>query len=362
MKKMIKLLLAILPIIVLVCAVNLYVDPANQFRTGSVNKKVIDSFSAGMNVTVSENYRDGLLIKDIILSSDLSADTVILGSSRGAQISSEMLGRKSLNCSVTAAALEDIAAIWQMLLDSGKADSVENVVIAIDPWFFNPNYSEYRYLDTYYSYTRAFYKDAGIALPPRNYLQSPGIISDMFSVSYFQLSIKDLNSRMTSDPLDQFTPTAQPQAMNTATLRSDNSYVYPMNYEYAEQDAVYARVSQANRTILDTFEECTALGETNDIVFRHLVESMLSNGKKVYFVLSPYNPIVWDVIQNDPVRYSFVYEVEDRINQIASANGIPVAGSYDPYACGYSYGDFMDALHINSASTANLVRDLLKSD
>ena len=360
MKKVIKLICIILPLLIFVVGVNVYVDPANTYRTIPVSNKIISAFRSDQNMIISENYSDRTLIKKIILETDLSAPTIVMGSSRGAQISSDILGSESLNTSVTAAALEDIAAIWQMYLDSGKADDLENVVLSIDPWIFNENNNEARYQSYYYSYAKQFFRSCGLDLNTKNYLRYLGLGTNCISVAYFQASVKALPGRIAQDPIELFVPTDMPQAMGSPVLRSDNSYVYPMNYEYAEPTAVYDRVSLALRGIVDTFEEAKHPSERNTVVFENLILSIQSKGINVYFVISPYNPYVWDAMAADPKRYSFIFEVEDYLKDFAGNNGIPVAGSYDPGACGFSYGEFMDALHINSAATAILIDGLLK--
>ena len=359
MKKLIGLICTILPLVLFVVGINLYVDPANTYRAAPVSEKIISSFENGKNMIISENYSDRTLIKKIILETDISSPTIVMGSSRGAQISSDMLGTPLLNTSVTAAALEDLAAIWQMYLDSGKADELENVVISIDPWIFNANNNEARYQTYYYNYAKQFYSSCGLDLNTKNVLRDPGIWTNCVSVAYFQASIKDLPKRATQDPMDLFVETDMVQSMNTPVLRSDNSYVYPMNYEFAEQTAVYDRVSLALRGIVDTFEEAKHPSEQNITVFEGLVSSMQSKGINVYFVLSPYNPYVWDAMAADRDRYSFIFEVEEYLRSYAEENDIKTVGSYDPAACGFSYGEFMDSLHLNSAATSAMVKDLL---
>ena len=107
MKKVIKLICIILPLLIFVVGMNVYVDPANTYRAVPVSNKIISAFRSGQNMIISEIYSDRTLIKKIILETDISSPTIVMGSSRGAQISSDILGSESLNTSVTAAALEE---------------------------------------------------------------------------------------------------------------------------------------------------------------------------------------------------------------------------------------------------------------
>lgn len=72
------------------------------------------------------------------------------------------------------------------------------------------------------------------------------------------------------------------------------------------------------------------------------MSELKKQGKKVVFVLSPYHPKLFELMQLNDRKF---LEIESIFREVAESSGAEVIGSYDPVKVGCSSEDFYDGMH-----------------
>jgi len=336
---------------------NAWVDPGNVLRSGAVNEQLAEITRSGRSAVDIDNYDGRAFLRYYIPILSEPFDTVVLGSSRGIQISSEMLGEDSFyNSCVTGAEIEDIAAIYEIYRSHGLAP--KRVVIAFDAWFVDANKSDGRWASRYPDYYGDFCREAGIdARVPSRPLKRASDFLTLFSPSYFQASLDGFAARAARGP---FTiESTEGDDSELGIVRSDGSYRYPLSYSEADDKTVRDRVNEALGGIAGGFADYAGVDPFKASLFEALVSMIEADGGEVVVLLPPYNPAVYDALMSDG-RYSSVTAVEDYVRSFCNERGIALVGSFDPARAGVSASDFIDALHITEDATRRLVSEIPK--
>lgn len=207
-----------LPLILVVFSVNIISDPASLFKR--IEFEIAKHLSNGFNVTGVVNIDERILQKKTIENIQIPPQTIILGSSRIMMVGREYYGKESHNNGVSGASIEDIMAIYQIYREEGIKPG--KIVIGIDPWLFNQNNGQSRWLSIKNDYNRYYGKELNqnmFNFPIHKYMQ-------LFSLSYFQASIKSLPKIMENNK-----PIATHEEINnTLTRLIDGTITYGNDY------------------------------------------------------------------------------------------------------------------------------------
>ncbi len=357
MKKFLtSIILVVSSLFVLLIGVNVLVDSANILRSDEITNDIMYLLSNDNNVIVPNNYNDRDLAFKTVTQNDSSVDTVVLGSSRGIQISSDMLSLSDddmINSCVTGAVLGDVVSLWQSYLDSGNLP--KRVILVTDIWFFDQRKDDDRYLLAYGESYQKFLSNnvqAEIAVPQINSLDS---YSPLYTLAYFQQNIKSFfdGSYLTNKVISTQNY-AEPER---AVIHPDGSYSYPINYTEAPQSEKDERVRIGLPTISSEVGGYEQLYDVNVLIFEALLKSMEQNGVEVVLYLSPYHPDLVSEFESNDLTFQMFFETEQYLLSLEQ-NGIQLIGSYDHKKCGVSREHFLDPLHINEQATRDMVQPL----
>ena len=138
MKKLLKSALIFFPLVAVIFIVNYYVDPASLLNK-SLEKEIAKAFLDGHNVSDVSTIDDRAMIEFYFEQREESIDCLVLGASRGMQISKDTTGMENtFNSGVTGAEIRDIISIYSMYYD--KFGAPENVILVLEPWTLSETY------------------------------------------------------------------------------------------------------------------------------------------------------------------------------------------------------------------------------
>lgn len=80
--------------------------------------------------------------------------------------------------------------------------------------------------------------------------------------------------------------------------------------------------------------------------FDRVLSYLVSHGVEVYLTHPPFNPIMWDAVQDGPYREG-LRRVEQLVQDMAERYGLQVIGSFDPYEVGCTAEMYIDGEHSN---------------
>ncbi len=351
MKKLIISILCFLPLLLLLAGVNLAVDPANLLRADRVVDDIIAAMDDGLNADGISDFADRLLMARYIPAMERAPETVVLGSSRGAQIDTAIVGPMFNSC-VSGATIEDIVAIYEIYAQNGLKPA--RYVISVDPWFFDKNKTDERwrlYLADYYD---AFYReniDGGYS--GDSSVKGKGV-TELFSPGYFQESVDALRSGSYAEIKLGVVPTDKGYTLR-GMLRADGSYVYPRSYIEADAETVRARVRLAYEAVVGALETSGGIDPQKAALFEALLESMRADGAEVVLVKSPYHPLAYEDITTSNAARQNLAAVDAYIDALCARENIPLVGGYDPAALDFPPLAFLDALHLSYFYTGKLL-------
>lgn len=366
--------LLVLALLLAVPAVNYHIDPSRLYHTSradSLELQAVELLLEGKNAANLSNCNERLIRREYLRRTGRQLDTVVLGSSRGAMITAEMLGEENFfNLSVSGATTDDLIGLYGYLMLCGQQP--DRVVISLDPWMLNDNYVDTRSWEAFgdgliHAYSELFgesldrvYQPSGLYDPQSDnrvgLLQLSGELKqNLFSIPYFQSSLQSLANGNYA-VYSQIVAT-ELQEGETGVMRADGSYSYPADYRNADLDTVIQRAETSLPDSILGLEDYPSLDTGNRTTFERFVQALTSGGVQVEFLLEPISPVLYDYMKTEP-RYATFFQVEELYRSIAESCGIPVAGSFDPYALGLDAGDFYDGYHLRPERVEQLAQAL----
>lgn len=343
--------------LLLVAGVNGFIDPAFLFARRAQAITAADMIARGKNVVGAEGLAERRMWPRVIEDVAAGHEVVVLGSSRAMQIRGDSFpGRTFFNFSVSSATFEDVVALDQLLREQKQRP--REVVLVLDPWILDAGNDQHGWKPLADPLARGRVRLGLDAVD----LPGPGAFSrvsdlvvenarrwqQLVSPSYFQTALRAAWSggplRVSATDATSATP---------AIRMHDGSYVYSESIRkrtHAEfaADASYFGLP---KSFLGHFD---ALDPASMTMFEKFTESLLAEKIDVRIVLAPYDPPVYAVLSKEP-KYRKVVEAEEYFRRFAGAHQIPVAGSYDPSACGATEADLFDGMHPRAEFMARLL-------
>ncbi len=379
-KNTVKVFMLTVPVLVLIVYINYTVDPSSLYklsREDSDEITAVDIMMTGQNATNIGSCNERLVRREYLNRMTQPAQSIALGSSRGAIVDSDMLGEQSFfNFSVVGATIEDFIGYYGLLHQN---DLLPNkVYFVVDPWILNDNYNgngQDRYKEAvgdgyYYYMTEVLNKEVDPKVAEIGALYKPfseqkqSILSlgkdkllNLFSITYFQGSLysvlndkeAQLNAIYTVEPTDN-------KFEYSDIIRFDGSYSYPEGYREVttNEKTVRAMASLPESVLgLEDFDEIN--GENNKLL-REFVGSIRDSGVEVEFLLLPISTVIYEHMEQNYDRYHNFFLSEETIRDIANEYGCSVVGSYNPYEFGFDMSSFYDGYHPTSESVAYILR------
>jgi peptidoglycan/LPS O-acetylase OafA/YrhL len=283
---------------------------------------------------ISTNMDDRVFTKFLIEYYNLKPDVLVLGSSRIMQFSSSKNIGNVLNLSVSGSSIEDQITFGVLAL---QKFTPKTVYLGADPWLFNENSGQDRYLSVKQDYEVALRL---IQNPQFNIdkFQNYNKVDSIYTIFniYKKLNIKYSKIEHTND---------KPGIYNK--IRFDGSRIY--NIKYANRNQVEIS-KNFNDLILYSINDY----KFNRLAFHNyekLIDYIKGKSINVILVFSPFHPVLFQKLSQDP---NFIYS-QNRFIQLAKNKSISIIGSYNPEKCGCTISDFYDGMHPKDSCINNII-------
>jgi len=351
-------LLLFLPLVSVMVAVNLRIDPGNVTGTGELERRWAEELHAGHGVRAQSGYDEMLLQRRRAERMRQPPDVLVLGSSRSMTVSSASFpGLRLWNGSVSSATIEDYVAVEQLFEDRGLRP--RSVLIGIDPWVLGAslrNNSVALEAELQRGLKRIGLEGAAErgALPPARHARWRYL--ELLSPAYFQASLSVVASGGWA-ALRRGRPqsNATPQASSTS-----GNLIYPDG-----------SLDWAPRLADRSLEETKQLARKHSLhppayimakplpERRRLLEAFVSrlrrDGVMVAFWFAPFHPDAYRG-PGSSEHTSVIEAAEADFRALAVRLGCTVVGSFDPARAGAFEEDFVDEHHPRRAATLRLLR------
>jgi hypothetical protein len=325
--------LIVLPVELLVVAVNYTVDPANILSSSAYVTGIADILSKGHNVDNVSNYDERLLQQQMIRKIAYKPDVVVLGSSRIMEVGSDFFpGKKVLNCGVSHANINDIVAIVGLLDSTGKLPA--SVVLNLDPFLIcKGGTKEWETLAPYYRYfvgrLGANGEEAGSNAHQK--------LATLLSFEYFEKALAFLgqgkNKRYQDVGADKPSHYGR---------YADGAICYPA--AYINPDTI--KVAGDARTV--GAREQADLDTSRLNLLNRLLDYLESKDVKVTFVMLPFHSQYFQMMN---LSHPHIFSAYENIySDLAKRRKIAIHGSYDAVRIGVPQGQFYDAHHCSPAA------------
>jgi hypothetical protein len=339
-----KLLLYTIIFFTVIVTVNLVVDPAN-IVTG-IESKVADLILQELNVTNITNLDERLLQKKIIQAESMENNAIVLGSSRIMLFGTKYLGQNSFNHGVSGATLEDFISLFQLYQQSRHMP--QKIFLGIDPWIFNTNNGQSRWLSLkkeYQAYHGVIVDSVAEALPVFKYVQ-------FFEITYFQESLKKIINNFPAK-VGGLIVTHEKQNEELTRL-SDGTISYGRAYREITLDQVDGKAKEYINDSLYSIEDFNEMSADLRMEFEKFIDRLLQEGISLELILIPYHPTVYEYIKSSS-KYKIVMEVETYIKSLTNKYEFSVTGSYDPASLNMDSSYFYDGMHINEKGVEKII-------
>lgn len=329
-----KAILSIIPVLAIVVATNIVVDPANVIH--NVAPEVAGYLLGGENVSlIKENFGMRELREEYLRRSN-QANVVVLGSSRSLQVRKWMLTEPTesfYNASVANAQLELYQSLYAIFKE--KKHLPKTIVFCCDHWLFDlprvENVQTAAHINTGFSP----FKLSSLAnrIIPTRYME-------MMSFSYFQSSLAFLRVNRS---LLQFYPTKDTNDKNMLIL-ADGGIQYDATIRQRSVEEVRRivemdlRINNAKKKGDPTKFEERKVDTKRIAAFETLLQTMKNDGVRVVLFLSPYHPLFY---QNLPSLAAS----EQIFREVAARQNVDIIGAYNPEQIALTEADFFDYWH-----------------
>lgn len=348
----------VLPLLLLVIGVTWWYDPARVFGTRMDN--AVEQWARGEPIVFEDAENDRLLIRRYVALLQQPKDVIVIGSSRAMNIHAGLFeGKKFFNASVYARTLQDTLAIYELFREKELLPKV--LILEVDPYLTEEQpfhgVFESRWTSLYEPYARIVAR-IGYAPPLSEYWLelAKGAHAEMeaFSPATFQSALELAHKQLTTPKLlalEEWTLENHPA--NTFARASDGS----TNFSFTAGGSSLEAIESGVRRQLENGLATRGGLRQNQIAvhqFEAFVRSVRQDGVQVYFFLAPYNPLYLSSLSGTRAA-EFIREGEVYYQSFASAEHIPLIGSFDPERAGCAMNEFIDGIHPRTSCITQIV-------
>lgn len=344
MKKWCKALLFICPLLLMVAAVNWYVDSYACLRTtyDIIGTHMIDG---GENVVGLEEsgFDDRSLLLACLKQQKEAKKVMVTGSSRVLNFDHTMFGTDSFyNAGLSESTIDDLYAVTGILAQDGKLP--ETMIIGVDSFLFNTAHNNDRWmaLESY-----------------ANYMEWLIVTGDDFRISRTKNTGRD-NSKWLSLDYFRYNVTCIPEQKRFAvsytgdweteqyTKHYDGSIAYQKELRDGSVEDVIALTEQAmEEHVVYRMTDYEEIDEESMQRLSWLIDYLQEQGVEVILYLPPYSPMMYDYIESEDA-FRITLEIEEEMLQMASGKQIALYGSYNPEKSGLTMTDLYDVYHVKT--------------
>ena len=284
----------------------------------------------------STKMDDRQFIKNRISLENLNPQTLVIGSSRVWQISSDIYDNELLNLGVAGASLEDHIAIAEMAIEKFKS---KQILLGVDPWLLNKYNFQTRWKSLSNEYKLAI-QNIRLSNTKNQVLASTSINLDYYVHEkilgniYSFLNIRNLASTVDYDKDER-----------NFILR-DGRLVYGKNNRETDIKGQIIKYSMYRYQFSNEFF---------DIYGKFI--NYLKNVRKmdVVLVLTPFHQLSYDLTKKET---SVFLELEEKFRALSKREGVRIVGSYDPSKTKCKLTEFYDSLHPKGICMKRIVENI----
>ena len=263
-----------------------------------------------------------------------------------------MFGTDSFyNTGLSESTFKDLLAVVGILERNGLLP--EKMVIGVDAFLFNTSHNNDRWmeLEQYADYmekqldntARTERTDAGPAAGFGTQINTGRDYGKLLSLDYFRYNVTLL-------PEHKRFAVAYTQDWETEQYLKhyDGSIAYQRSLrEVAVKDVEELTRQSMEEQVVYRMTDYHEIDERSMELFAELTAYLQGRGVEVILYLPPYSPMLYDYMQS-AAQYQIVFQVEERIRQIASEKQAALYGSYDPAGCSLEMTDLYDIYHVKT--------------
>lgn len=356
-----KAALFLLPLLLMVAAVNWYVDSYAVLRV--TYDEIADKMTnMSQNVVGLEesDYNDRNLVLACLNGQKEAKDVVVIGSSRVFTFDHTMFGTESFyNAGLSEATIYDLWAVTGILAANGNLP--ETMVIGVDAFLFNAAHNNERWRELE-AYVRYLEKETGrtaagepsgngnaAGLSGRIPADKPDTGRDygkLLSLDYFRYNITCL-------PDGKRFEVSYTEEWETElyTKHYDGSVSYQAELRAVNVEDVIAMTEQAmEEQVVYRMTDYREIDAESMEMFTVLIDYLQSRGVEVILYLPPYSPMLYDYIESAEA-FQITFEIEEQMKGLASVKQAALYGSYDPEGSGLAMTDLYDVYHVKAEKT-----------
>ncbi len=333
------------PLLALPVYVNYYVDCQGYFLGDSELRTIATALFEGHAVVGYDqmNGRDREVLDVIVANMDESTtpETIALGSSRVMQLTKDIVGTSFYNSATTGGDFYDMLTSFYVYDKRGKLP--KNVIVEVDPWLFNidPDAQDKRSNKTLYTEFLA----EKLGIPGVYEKEDPAKTWQfLFDLSYFQGNLEFLAEGTPAKSALEIVDGAALYTQSGEVKCADGSLIYTPDFRSRTQEEIDTDALIQTGAMFRV-EGYDAPDAERVAVFETWIRYMQNEGLNVFFLLTPYPPIVYDHAVANAGRYGGFFGAEETVRVLGKKYGVPVYGSYNPHAIPAVAADFYDGLH-----------------
>jgi len=286
-------------------------------------------------------------------------ELVLFGSSHGLQMSSENFAHHRLmNFSISGAMLSDHLISSGIIVRREKRPRIW--LVMVDAWLFNPDVDFQAWHARPQEIAWMEKRLSGLEAPPLtpifgprvdfflHWRQKPQYSLDPLLQSFDRLARKYFDDVVIPDrdfqatimtPDGALQPSSDKQQITPAQVRS----LAVRQYAYSGDRHRYGNYSKVDEDLWRLFERW--------------IQFLQKDGERVYFILSPYHPAIYNEIIANPQNQ--LRTIENRLWATSVRLSVPLIGSYDPAIVGVGDQDFYDGDHLRESGLTRLLEPAL---
>lgn len=284
-----------------------------------------------------------------------SPELVLFGSSHGLQISSAHFApHRLMNFSISGAMLADHLISTSILTRREKRPRVW--LVMVDAWLFNPDVDFQTWRTRPDEIAQMERTLSALRAPPLtpifgprvdyflNRRRRPQYSLDPLLHSFDRFVSQHFDDVVISDggfqatlmmPDGALQPSSDKQQITSGDVRS----LALRQYAYSADRHRYGNYSRMDEDLWHLFERW--------------IQFLQQNGERVYFILSPYHPIIYKQIIAHPQNQ--LRNIEARLRECSVSLSARVVGSYDPAIVNVGEDDFYDGDHLRESGLRQLL-------
>lgn len=349
MKKWLRAVLFVIPLLLFIGWINWYVDSYALLRV--TYDEIAAQMAAGKNVEGLEesDYNDRNLLAARLQGMEEAPQVMVLGSSRVYTFDHTMFGTDSFyNAGLSEATMYDLLAVSGILFKQDKLP--ETVVIGVDPFLFNKSHDneKWKELEGYANYM-SLAIDGKLSPELAHPRKDTGRDwRKTLSLDYFRYNVTLLPERK------RFAVSYTEDWVTDGYLKhSDGSVSYQRELREVNPADVEKMTEQAmEEHVVYRMTDYAEIDEQHFQYFSQLIDDLQQAGVEVILYLPPYSPMMYNYIESEEA-FQITLEVEEKVKALAVRKGIALYGSYDPAECGLTMADLYDVYHVKAEKTAD---------